>query len=582
MSNLMAMLNTGLSGIMAAQVQLDVTGHNIANLNNKNYSRQRVEVVSAYSMTSKEGSFGQGVKTVGVIRIYDEILTRTLRNETSSLAYWTNNQAGLDTIRVYFNELETGSGLGEHLRNYFNAWQDLASIPADNSDESYIKRTQVLSTAETLCSQIQNAQDMFKRLKGDINENLKSAVSEINSLAESIAELNTKIVRVEANGSHANDLRDTRDALVNTISQMAGVNVTERPNGEIAVYIGGEPIVDGARAFKLELSLREDGEYDLMWRSNNLDNAPTVITNRVSGGTIQSNIYLRDTLIDKYNKELDGLARTLIYETNKIHSSGQGLERFTELTSTNSVSSPRFTIKSEYGNLPYPMSAGTFQIKVYDSDGVLAGTYPVSVDPATDNLNGISEKISGADGSLLDGVIQSYVNQSGELRISVKEGYTFSFGEDTSGFLVAAGFNNFFSGTDASNISVDPHIKTNIAYIATTSDANKVGDNTIASAIVDVQFKSVLEGGITISDFYGYFIGKIASEKQQTDLFVVTKEMSVASYEEKVQAVSGVSESEETSNLIIFEKTLQANARFINAVDEMLDIIVNNLGLVGR
>jgi flagellar hook-associated protein 1 FlgK len=227
------------------------------------------------------------------------------------------------------------------------------------------------------------------------------------------------------------------------------------------------------------------------------------------------------------------------------------------------------------------MSAGTFQIKVYDSAGVLAGTYPVSVDPAADNLNGIAEKISAADGSLLDGVIQSYVNQAGELKISVKEGYTFSFGEDTSGFLVAAGFNNFFSGTDASNISVDEHIKTNIAYIA-TSDSGDVGKNTVARAIVEVQFKSVLEGGITISDFYGYFIGKIASEKQQTDLFVATKEMSVASYEEKVQAVSGVSENEETANLIVFEKMLQANARFINAVDEMLDIIVNNLGLVGR
>jgi flagellar hook-associated protein 1 FlgK len=568
---------------MAAQVQLDVTGHNIANLNNKNYSRQRVEVVSAYAMKSKEGTFGQGVKTVGVKRIYDEILTRTLRNETSSLAYWSNNQAGLASIGVYFNELETASGLGEHLRNYFNAWQDLAAIPADNSDESYIKRTQVLSTAEELCAQIQNDQAVFRRLKDDINENLKSAVSEINALAESIAQLNSQIVRVEADGSHANDLRDTRDAIVNTIAQMAGVNVTERPNGEIAVYIAGEPIVDGAKAFKLELSLRDDGEYDVVWRANILDNNPTVITNRITGGTMQSDIYLRDTLINKYNKELDTLARTLIYETNKIHSSGQGLKRFTELTSTNSVASPRFPIKSEYGNLPYPLQGGTFQIKVYDSAGVQAGVYSVSINPDIDTLNGISEKISSADGSLLDGTIQSYVNQAGEIQISVKEGYTFSFGEDTSGFLVAAGFNNFFSGTDASNISVDAHVKTNIAYIATTPNGSSaVGDNLIARNIVDVQFKSVLEGGITISDFYGYFIGRIASEKQQTDLFVATKEMSVTSYEEKVQAVSGVSENEETANLIIFEKMLQANARFINAVDEMLNIIVNNLGLVGR
>ncbi|MDR2401728.1 MAG: flagellar hook-associated protein FlgK [Deferribacteraceae bacterium] len=581
MSNLMAMLNTGLSGIMAAQVQLDVTGHNIANLNNKNYSRQRVEVVSAYAMKSKEGTYGQGVKTVGVVRIYDEILTRTLRNETSSLAYWANNQQGLDSIQVYFNELETGSGLGEHLLNYFNAWQDLSVIPPDNSDESYIKRTQVLATAEELCAQIQNDYAMFRQLKDNINENLKSAVSEINAIAESIAKLNSDIVRVEADGSHANDLRDTRDALVNTVAQMAGINVTERPNGEIAVYIAGEPIVDGARAFKLELELREDGEYDVIWRASNIDKTSTVISNRIAGGTMQSDIYLRDTLINKYTKELDELVKTLIYETNKIHASGQGLARFTELTATNSVASPRFPIESEYGNLPYPLQEGTFQIKIYDAEGVLAATQSVSIDPKTDTLNGIAEKISTSGGDILNGTIQSYVDYQGYLQIRVTEGYTFSFGEDTSGFLVAAGFNNFFSGTDSSNISVDSHIKTNIAYISTSVEGD-VGDNEIAKAIVEVQFKSVLEGGITISDFYGYFIGRIASEKQQTDLFVATKEMSVASYEEKVQAVSGVSESEETANLIIFEKMLQANARFINAVDEMLDIIVNNLGLVGR
>jgi flagellar hook-associated protein 1 FlgK len=91
-----------------------------------------------------------------------------------------------------------------------------------------------------------------------------------------------------------------------------------------------------------------------------------------------------------------------------------------------------------------------------------------------------------------------------------------------------------------------------------------------------------MAGGITIEDFYSYYTGQIASEKKQVDVFVTTKTMSVENYEAKLEEIRGVSEVEETTNMVLFQRVLEANTRFINVVDEMLNTIVNNLGYVGR
>ncbi len=580
MSNLMAMMNTGLSGIIAAQVQIDVTGNNMANVKNPNYSRQNVNLKSAYITNTLYGSFGTGVKVDSITRAYDEILAKTVRNENSSLQYWKNSQTILETVKTYFNELETGSGLGESLQSYFNAWQDLASVPADNSDESYIKRTQVLETATTLAKKINEDRAMLDDVKKTINYDISASVTEINTISESIAALNKKIVAVEADGQNANDLRDQRDGLLSDLSFFAGINVVERPNGEVGVYVAGEPVVDGPNAYKLEAVSRDDGNYDIVWRTGvQGDTSSTVITNRISGGSIQANIQMRDTVLNKYIDQLDSLAKTLIVETNKLHVSGQGLTRFEQLTSTNAVENPTYTISSSYGNLPYDVTSGTFQIKVYNDEGI-AQTLNVSIDPNTDTIYGVAEKISSADGNVTGGVIQATVNKDGTIQITAADGYTFAFGSDTSGFLVAAGFNNFFSGTDASTISVDKHIQDNIKYIA-CSGSGAVGDNTVALSIAGLK-QAELSDGITIDDFYSYFVGTIATDKQQVDTFVSTKTLTYNSYYEKLTQVKGVSIEEESAFLIQYQRILQANSRFITAVDEMLSVIINNMGTVGR
>jgi flagellar hook-associated protein 1 FlgK len=372
------------------------------------------------------------------------------------------------------------------------------------------------------------------------------------------------------------------------LSHLVGTSVVERPNGEIGVYVAGEPIVDGAYTYDLDVVEREsDGQYDVVWKSGASYSKDTVITNQFSGGVLQSNIHMRDNVINQYIGELDELAKTLIYETNKLHVSGQGLERFNQLTGTNTVQNPMLRLNNAFGDLPFDVTKGTFQVKVYsDTDGdpttpeELVGTYDVAVDPETDTIGGIAEKISNSDGNPDGGAIQAYVTPDGALKIMAPDGHTFAFGEDTSGVLVAAGLNNFFKGTDASTIEVEQHIVDNPNYISSSSD-NVEGNNVVGLAIAGLKQKPVVDG-ISIDEFYGYFVGKIATDKQQVDIFVTTKTLTHNSYAEKLQSLRGVSMEEESAKLIQFQRILQANSRFVTAVDEMLNVIINGMGLVGR
>ena len=47
-------------------------------------------------------------------------------------------------------------------------------------------------------------------------------------------------------------------------------------------------------------------------------------------------------------------------------------------------------------------------------------------------------------------------------------------------------------------------------------------------------------------------------------------------------SISSVSEDEETTNMMTYQKSYQAISRIMTAMDEMLDVVINQMGLVGR
>ncbi len=586
MSNLFGMIWTGVSGINAAQVGLDVTGNNIANMKNENYSRQSVALVSGKPQYTVNGQMGTGVRVERIERAYDELLAKSVRNETSAYSYYSSLQGSLKEAMLYFNELEAGSGLGDALQDYFDAWQDLANSATDGSDSPTIKRTTLLEKATTLTRKIQEGYASLKDLKSNADYNIQSDISSINLKIQSIADLNKQIAAAEFANQPANDLRDARDALVDQISQFTSVTTYERENGQIALMVGGQAIVDGPSAYMLEaVENTETGKLEILWKSGNKNANPVNITDNMSYGTLGANIKMRNELLDGYMNQLDDLASTIITETNRIHSAGQGLERYSQITGTNGVENPKFTLGSDLGKLPYKIEEGTFRISVHWSSTNENGeetdnefNIDIDVDPAKDNMYSIIDKINMASG----GKVTASLSYENGLSLTAGSGYTIAFGEDTSGFLVAAGINGFFTGTSASDIDVSSVIADNPQLIA-TSKTGAEGDNQNAALLAKLGNTTLASaGGTTLSGFYGAFIGQMTSEKSQADVFAATKQMSSEQLSTRLQSIRGVSENDELLNMSLFQRVFEANSRYVNTVDEMLNTLINGLGSAGR
>lgn len=137
----------------------------------------------------------------------------------------------------------------------------------------------------------------------------------------------------------------------------------------------------------------------------------------------------------------------------------------------------------------------------------------------------------------------------------------------------------FFTGTDASNIAVNPAIITNPSLIA-ASATGAVGDAGNALAIADMQNTNVI-GSSTIDSAYTQLVTQVGSDVQQATNQVDTTTSLVNALQNQRQSVSGVSLDEEMTNLITYQRGYQASARALSAIDDMLDQLINRTGRVG-
>lgn len=582
MSNIFGILHTGVSGLLTSQAGIDVTGHNIANANTEGYSRQRVVIQTQNPLLVSPGPFGRGSKVTYIERTYDQVVAGNLRNESSGMHYWESLQTSLESTNIYFNELETGSGLGDALKEYFNSWQDLANTAPDNTDEASVKRIQLVNKTETLTQKINEGYEWIESRRVDSDSKITQYVNEINDLAINIADINRQIGKIESLGDKANDFRDRRELLLNKMAEYANINISERPDGQIAVYLGGDTLVDSSQVNKLFVVENEtdNNHLNIYWGSSVTGKPEVDITDHISGGKIAGEFKIRDEFLKDYEKKLDNLAQTLITSTNMLHSTGLGLERITSVTSSNGVINPSFRFNETAGKLPFDINNGTFRIAVYNSEGEVADYYDIDIDIKSDSMNSLITKISAADGNTSGGHIQAYLGENGAIKITAEEGYTLSFVEDTTNFLVASGLNSFFNGQSAKDISLNEFIKTNPNFIA-SAKSTAPGDNTNALKIANLKFEK-LTNNISIDEFYSVFVSKIASDKNQADIFYDTKKQAVDQLGIKLEQIKGVSIDEEFTNLIRFQKAYEANARFITAVDQMIDRLINGMGVVGR
>ena len=366
MGTLFSALSLGRTGLSIAQVQLDVTGHNISNVNKEGFSRQRVDLTTRLPNLKSYGAIGRGPAIEGVNRIRDGFLDDAFRRQVPGLGNTQLQATYFTRLEDTFNE-PGDEGFADSLNAFFDSLNDFA-----NNVEELPVRVATLSQADAVAASFRDIDRRLNTLRTSANEEVRTLASDINSLGERLADLNGAIARIEVGGRTANDLRDDRDVLLDELARIVNIQTNERDNGVVDVFIGGDVFVNGTTYREVEtvpdssIDPEVPGLLTVQFVNTGL---PVSITDGELYGALQ----MRDVEIPKIKADIDALAAGFIQAINRIHNQGNGLEGISgTLNSTNLVNDPFGALTGE--GLPFPITDGTFDVIVYDSAGNVVST----------------------------------------------------------------------------------------------------------------------------------------------------------------------------------------------------------------
>jgi flagellar hook-associated protein 1 len=135
MAGLNVALEVGKRALFSQQTAVNVTGHNIANVNTPGFSRQRAALVPGNSIDSPTGRLGTGVQVAMVERIYDRYLAAQISAQVQGKGKAETEKLILEQVESIFNET-SGQGLHQALNDFWNAWSTLSINPTGAAERS--------------------------------------------------------------------------------------------------------------------------------------------------------------------------------------------------------------------------------------------------------------------------------------------------------------------------------------------------------------------------------------------------------------------------------------------------------------
>jgi flagellar hook-associated protein 1 FlgK len=321
MSSSFSGITTALSSLRAQRQGLDVAGQNIANVNTKGYSRQRLEMTAIEGVSNvptiwtKQDPVGSGVNVDDISRVRDELLESRVRTEHANNSYISGQDSTYDSVQSVFKE-PSDTGLQERLSTYWSDWQDLSNNPGDGAT-----RTKVIEQGATVTQALNEAHAQLSTIWSSAKQAAGSQVAEVNTSLQQIADLNHGIVNAKVAGLPANELADQRDALVMRVSELTGATAAPRENGAVDMALYGNTLVAGSTTRTLALT----GSGTLDGQAANpvaVTFADTGKPAPVSSGELGSSLDSMSQVIPKYSGALDGVAAKLASSVNGVHTAG--------------------------------------------------------------------------------------------------------------------------------------------------------------------------------------------------------------------------------------------------------------------
>ncbi len=628
-------IEIGKRSVLAHSRALETVGHNLSNASAEGYSRQRVELQATMPIYRPQlnraetpGQIGQGVEVARVERVRDGLLERRIITATGDESYWNTRDRYVLQMEEVYNE-PTDSSVRTLMDRFWDGWQELSLFPEQRAPrEAILQRGQALIEGVRLRFR---GLDEIRRMAED---EIQASVSQINTIIRDIAALNEEIVNVKAAGDNPNDLMDRRDLLVEQLGGIIDITVEDRDPDEFSVYTAGFHIVQGriARPFDLVADRENAGYSRVVW-----EHSGEAV--RFRGGRLGALQELRDDDLRTEIQALDTLAINVVDLVNEIHREGYGLngrtgqDFFVEYPAIlnaqgnfdrdeDGTFDASYIFRVNGANVLEPQAqiglAGSITLpapRALAESGLIDVAYR-----ATDTVEDVITRINNSGAEVI-----ARLNRRGQLEFKATTAadadapdFVLRHLEDSglfltgyAGLLADSGPAGAFQwdGADAilvlrgendrgigAGFAVAP-LQNPSAYMevngalrvepgsiassfAVVGAPGETGDGRGALAIAGLRNSTVGIGRAeTLDDYFADTVARIGLKGEEAELALETSQRIHKDLTDLRESISGVNIDEELAQLIKYQHGYQAAARFISNVNQMLDTIINRMGV---
>lgn len=537
-------MSVAISGLKAAQAGLSVTGHNVSNSAVAGYTRQQAiqqdfsyRNLGSSPVGSLKNQAGLGTQVGAIRQLRNKFYDINYRTENSTANFYARKYTAGEEINNIIGELQSDYRVQDTINGMWTSINELIKDPG-----AIETRSLFIQTSVTFLNKMKDINKNLFEYQLNLNQQVKEEVNKINNIVEQIAQLNGQIQEIECGGNRANDLRDSRNLLLDELSGYIDIEVKE-------VAIPG--------SFASRMDILVNGQELLV---NNIPNKIGL----------------------KYvNAEYPFYEPVFTESTEILPANSNATKVFPNLANEDLSSHSNYTKGSLKGLLI--------------ARGNTIGNYTM-MDNAPNEVNNylipeVQAKIDKLVHEIVtlinETAIGKDLNGNPGVPIFVRKGTNDSNGimdpNNPGNYLTPENVNDYKTLFTLENIEINPELLKNDGYNKLGFSASgDIGDTSILEQISQ-KWKEGLDalGGVSIDGYYKQIITDFAVEIQDDRQRLESKIGTVDLVENQRYALSAVSLDEELSNMLKFQHAYNAAAKVINVIDSMLDKVINGTGRVG-
>ncbi len=605
MANGFGSLYIGQTGLAGAQNALNTTANNLANVNTTGYVRQQVRFADRNYSTLKIASpttnlqqHGLGVSIGDVVHARDVFLDKAFRLENGREAFYTTCYETSTAVEDLLQELD-GEQFANSINDLYKAIEEMAKDPSDSTNQNLL-----LQKCELFLSRSASIYSDFKSYQSNLNDQIKDIIDTINKKGDRIYELNLAIQKVEASGVETSmTMRDERDRLIDEISQLVKIDVTEDATGFTHIEMEGVEFVVDRGCMHLGANIDLDTMfYTPYWPHLSNEDTKEYINlydltkdskteNNTDVGSLKAFLIQRGDhfgTVGDMRTEADYRA---IEDSTMMEVEAEIDQMFAKVASViNNLFCPNLDNAASQALLGAEFSTVTVSAANIKDDtlnykliGSLSASntyYDLGVE------KGMRRLVAVEEAQVLDEA-NSYVGIDGEL--PPREIFVRNSSSRYTELTLANGDKLYlYNSEDVANPNTWYHLGTTkindelqkqVTLMATFKRdgavAYDLGENlSLAWASATLTLNPLDKNVTDFGSYYNKMIDKLGTEGSIYKAAEDTLTATTASLENARQQVVGVSSDEELTNMVRFQSAYNASSRYITVISEMTETIV--------